>query len=321
MPAAYQYFNLTIFFPVILTLGIASSIQDFNSAKVSNRWITACCGYIFFIYLGFWMINLLALRTGSKSLFYEYTATLYNNLDKWLINYILSFMVGFFLWYKKFWGAGDAKLFACYSALTPPIQNPNAYFCGFFPSFKLLIMTFVPATIFILIISILSQIKQLLNFIRLGSAMPFLKNVKKNFFRIIAKNLKLFFIFQSTILLFTLFNNEISACIRNVNISDDLLLVFLLLFNNRLLNILKEKFGYVFIIFATLIVVKSILLAPSIGDYLRYLADSVIRSFFMVIFFQIFKKITNEYYAATKEKMMPFAPWLFIGIILTWFLR
>lgn len=120
------------FLPMILFLGIVTSYEDIKFGKIRNKWVVLAVAYGA-------SVNTLLFYLNSVDTDY---------LIKFLINGLASLIAGFFGWHLGLWTAGDAKLFFGYSLLLPLNIYEFANF-GFFPSFNILIFTFVPVTIFL----------------------------------------------------------------------------------------------------------------------------------------------------------------------------
>lgn len=123
---------LIYFLPFILFLGIITSYEDIKFGKIRNKWIIAAlfCALIINLILIFFY-----LFTG-KAINFPYFVDI-------LINASIALAIGFFGFYFRLWSSGDAKLLLAYSALVPLTEYSN-YYIHYFPSFVLLINTFVP---------------------------------------------------------------------------------------------------------------------------------------------------------------------------------
>ncbi|MBS3054919.1 MAG: prepilin peptidase [Candidatus Aenigmarchaeota archaeon] len=83
-----------------------------------------------------------------------------------IINSSISLALGFFLFYLNYWSAGDAKLFFAFSLLVP-ISVYHFGKVSYFPSISILINAFVPVTIYYLLKSVTTlKIKNLVNILK-----------------------------------------------------------------------------------------------------------------------------------------------------------
>ncbi len=131
----------TITVGVIVVFGIIISYEDIKKKRIMNK------------YLLYAIIYSIVVNT-----IYVFLEGGLPYLKALLVNSSFSLFVGFLLWYVHLWTAGDGKLFFTYSLLVPLTTyfNPNT---TFFPSYILLINTFVPLFI-VFLISILIQSKK-----------------------------------------------------------------------------------------------------------------------------------------------------------------
>jgi Flp pilus assembly protein protease CpaA len=114
----------------IIVFGFINSYTDFKFAKIKNILI------ILMIAIA------LVLNFFLNSFTYET-----------IINSSISLALGFFLFYLNYWSAGDAKLFFAFSLLVP-ISIYHFGKVNYFPSISILINTFVPITIYYLLKSV-----------------------------------------------------------------------------------------------------------------------------------------------------------------------
>lgn len=146
-----------IFLPFILFLGLLTSYEDIKKGKIRNKWIVAALIYALLAYvaiIAFFLIKGMAI---NYTYFLEVS-----------VNVIIALVVGFVGWWANLWSSGDAKLFLAYSALVPLTMYSNFYI-QYFPSFVLLINTFVPFFFY-------ASVKTL--FISLREKKEFFKDIK-----------------------------------------------------------------------------------------------------------------------------------------------
>ncbi len=125
--------------PMIIFLGVSSIYYDIKTGKIPNKLISAGLAYAFSIIT---LTVLYLLLTGldiRTSYIFDY-----------ILNIILAFIFSFVLWYCKIWSGGDAKLFLSFSALIPLSVYTNFYIY-FFPSFAIIINTFLVVLVYLLI--------------------------------------------------------------------------------------------------------------------------------------------------------------------------
>ena len=125
---------LILYLPIILFFGIITSYEDLKFGKIRNKWILVSISYSVFILL---LANFVGIEINQS-----YMAV-------FVINLLLSSVVGILLWRIHLWSAGDAKLFFAYSIIIP-LTSYKLGFTRFFPSYILLINTFTPLFVFYL---------------------------------------------------------------------------------------------------------------------------------------------------------------------------
>jgi len=142
-----------MYFLVLLLLtifGLVTSYTDIKEGKIKNIWI---------------VLMILAALIANTFI----TKTFVEKTRESLVNASLALLFAFSLWYFGFWTAGDGKLFFAYSLLLP-ITIYKYGIIQHFPSFVLIINSFTPVAIYLIITSLKRiQPKQ------------FFKEVKKSF--------------------------------------------------------------------------------------------------------------------------------------------
>lgn len=121
------------FLPCLIVIGVITSYDDLKKSRIKNKYLIA--GIIFSI-----LMNAYLLITG----FIEPV----NALNS-LLYFLIALAIGFFLWYSGVWSAGDAKLYACYTALIPTAIYGTKL--SDTPITALLINTVVPVFLFLVI--------------------------------------------------------------------------------------------------------------------------------------------------------------------------
>jgi len=140
--------TLWFFLPMIIFLGIVTSYGDWKHGKIKNEWIKLALMYAILVMFG--LVTFLFL---TNNLIFSY-------VQDYIINIIISLLVGFFLWYLGIWSAGDGKLFFAYAALLPLSVYSNGY-VPLFPSISLLINMFVPVSLVLIAKMLIKSTKEL----------------------------------------------------------------------------------------------------------------------------------------------------------------
>lgn len=127
---------------IILIFGIVTSYTDMKYGKIKNIAI------LLLIMSGI-LINIFY----TKTLVNPQLET-YSYFTQTISNILISFALGYFLWFGGLWSSGDAKLFLGYSILLP-ISIYRYDYILFFPSLVILINTFLPVAIFLLVTALI----------------------------------------------------------------------------------------------------------------------------------------------------------------------
>lgn len=127
-----------IFFSFILFFGVVTSYEDILYGKIRNKYIVAA--FLFAV-----LVNLLIFFGFIED---HFSQGYYMRL---LVNVIIAFLLGFALWMIDLWTPGDAKLLSAYAILVPLTTYELGYVMHF-PTFTLLSNTFVPLFFFIVLI-------------------------------------------------------------------------------------------------------------------------------------------------------------------------
>lgn len=114
----------------IIVFGFINSYTDIKSAKIKN------------------VLIILMIAAGLVLNFYFNSFT-----TDTVLNSLISIGLGFMLFYYNYWSAGDAKLFFAFTLLVP-ISIYHFGKVSFFPSISILINSFVPVTIFYFFVSL-----------------------------------------------------------------------------------------------------------------------------------------------------------------------
>ena len=123
---------LYLFLPMIIFLGIITSIQDIKQGKIRNKWIIIAVAYALLMNIFVLLYMMLTETPFRIEYYYEFL-------------FSLGFMIfiAFIIWWVGLWTAGDAKLIIAYTALIPLSVFSLGYVKNF-PAFTLLLNIFVP---------------------------------------------------------------------------------------------------------------------------------------------------------------------------------
>ncbi len=211
--------------------------------------------------------------------------------SQFITNLILTIIICIILWLYKFWPAGDAKLIIAYTFLIPTtIYTLNNL--KYFYSFSLLVNIFVPYFVFFTFYFLLFQKKQLI---------PICKKI--NYKQLIRSILLIFFILWPINYL-----SNFIPLLNNFFLKIFLILVFYSIINSIINKLFKQSI--IFYIFLALIRIlfefNTLLNLNFLKVFLVYYL------FFFFIRFFIMEIANHE-----KKQTLPFAPFAFIGTILT----
>lgn len=127
---------LLYFLPGIILLGAITSFEDITDGKIRNKWVVlallyACCAYL-----------LLAITAAQQP-----GSVVLQSIGQ----VVLALLMGVVLWVFGVWTPADAKLYIAFSALLPPalISGLRPWWTGF----DLLVNIFMPALAFVLILA------------------------------------------------------------------------------------------------------------------------------------------------------------------------
>lgn len=297
-----------IFLPVILVISAIATYEDFKFSKVSNKLIIAGLSYSLIVYWLAWILYGLGLAKLS----------LLWNFDKWLINLLISTVVAYIIWHFKMWGAGDAKFFICCSALFPIGQYSLIYFNYYFPSFLLLIMIFIPATAFLLLKSCIALI------IRLNSGNERNKLLKSAGEKLkkpdVKAAAKVIFGFFVSFMFFKTMGQRFTN-LTKFSMNQNMTAVIFLFVFKPLTGIFKKSLNLLIIIFSFLIIYIFLFTAYPLGQLLLKIKSSFLMALVIMVLFPTLKKIVEVYVEDSEKKTTPFAVWISLGVLLSWFLR
>ena len=306
------------FFPLIVFIGVVTSLEDFKSSKIRNKWVLTGLIYCFLVYFFSWILYGLALGKIVSPIIGNGASYFIWNFDKWCINLAISTVVAYLLWHYKMWAAGDAKLFIAYAALIPMGQYTKAYFNYYFASFLLLLSIFIPATIFLFLKAIFYFIKKI-NFRELKEVIPGL--IKDKFTKIkVIEGFKILLGFFALFLSFRILRQEFSALMGRFLPNQNILMLLSLLAFRRLSKIFKRKSKSIFLVFIVLVIYFLAKIQNSGSEYLFLMFNSISRSILIILLYPVVTKIVSLYEDNIIKKSTPFAIWMFLGALITWFI-
>lgn len=305
----------SVFLPVIIFLGAITSYEDIRYGKIRNKWIIFGIAYCFFVYLLAYIFYNLAVKEFVSHVFGGISSYLLWGFSRWGINLIFSVIVGFMFWHYKIWAPGDGKLFICYAALIPVGQYIHVYFQYYFASFLLLLTFFIPATLFLLV-------KAILHFKRQEASLNFFKRKMIESFRsywtqkdVWKISLGLMLIFLFLIILRVEFQNTLIRFLPNQN-----LVLILLFFIFKPLARLFRKHSITILCAGVLLLIYWIVkIKYGLGEKILALFWCFLTALLIVALLPLLKKIIAVYIEKTKERTIPFAPWMFLGVLIVWF--
>ena len=236
-----------LFLSLIFFVGLITSYTDIKHNKIKNRDLLIA----FFIFI------ILLIFSHVKYNFFNYVFI--------FVNFFIALIVGFLLFYFEFWKAADAKLFSLYALLIPVgFYSNNLY--GLFPSFSILINTFVP---FFIVFSFINLFK-----IR---KIPHIK---------LKDMISIILLFLTGFLFFGLLNMEISFILS-------------LLFSFIFLFFMKKVFEK-YIIISLLVVLSLIVTYITMSEYVVLLITLLTLPFILLVY--VLGRINNNF-ASKKIKV------------------
>ena len=215
------------------------------------------------------------------------------NLDyyfQFLINLILVIILCIILWLYGFWPAGDAKLIIAYSFLLP-ITVYSLNWVDYFSSIFLLINIFVPYTLFYLVYFVFFETKKIK-----------LVFEKINYKTLLNSIFAIFFIMWPV--------NYISSkflFLNNLFVKIILIIIFFYLID----AFIKKIFHNSIFVYFCFFIIRILFQFNSIN--LIFIKNFIIY-FVLFLFIRFF---IIEIADLTSDKYLPFAPFAFLGVILT----
>jgi hypothetical protein len=128
--------NIYWLLPAIIALGIITTFEDIRDGRIRNIWILLAVSYSAAIHIILEVFDL-----------------------DYLLSLALSFGAGYALWRADLWSAGDAKLFVAFTSLLP--AGSYLGISELIPSLTLLVNTFLPVSVALLVMGIRNWRKRL----------------------------------------------------------------------------------------------------------------------------------------------------------------
>ncbi|MFH1691158.1 MAG: hypothetical protein ABIC68_01100 [Candidatus Omnitrophota bacterium] len=299
-----------IFLPIIILLGVITSLEDFRYNLIKNKWIVLSLAYVVLIYLSFFLASLFPNASPVYRAFFQL-------FDRWCINLAVSIIVSYALWKSKTWSAGDAKLFIAFCALLPLGIYRRVYFHYYFASFYFLLAIFIPATVYIFLRTFFSVITQDERKVHLLSKLQQIKKSNKfDLFKISIGFCGFFLFFR---ILRTCFESFIFINTNNQTIA---ILISLLLFK-KITKFLKNKWRFVLI---GIVILMAYEICINIHTPDRFFS-TIVGISFQTIVLLIIRSLLNNFIGTygscgdSKKENKCFAHWIFLGALITWFLK
>lgn len=299
-----------IFLPVIFLIGIITSYQDFKYGKIKNRWIVIglAWGLSICSFLYLWILldgHLNFLPKASNGISYAY-------LDQVLLNALVSLAVGYGGWYFDMWSAGDAKLFFVFSLLLPLAYYSRTYLI-FYPSFVLLLNVFIPVLIYLLLHNLFLVFGDIsgksLSFRDIGSSLGKLRSyLATNFLTL----LKSFITFSLIIVSIQIIHQMVTGSASQYQWWYSGIILLPLVASRFLRQALKDNF--VFGLFLAIFIV--FLATNNLSVAIRILM-MIKGSLIFYIIFPFAALIFSYSEKKSQQQKIPFAFWIFLGVIIT----
>jgi hypothetical protein len=293
--------------PVLFFIGLVTAYQDFKEGKIRNKWVIFGLVWGVGIYFLF-LIWALAVPYLSQIFSKQFVFILPSYIFKVFINSAIALIVGYLLWYFDLWSAGDAKLFFVFSLLLP-LKYSWRTVLPYFPSFVLLINTFIPALLFLI-----SQ--NLFYFLKSASIFKIMNFWKSNLLKLKTNYrsfLKTFLGFFLIFMIFQIIKLELKILINNYWQGIVFLLITLA---RKSLNKVFKKNWLLILLSLSLIFYLSLSCLFYSQPIFSKIALLIKDSFFFMIVFTIISMLISAVEGGQK-KHLPFAVWMLIGVILT----
>jgi hypothetical protein len=277
----------TLILTIILFLGLFTSYEDIKTGKIRNIWIIS--GFLIAIFMIFL----------SQS-----------NIKIVVSNFLISAFLAYKFWDFRLWSPGDAKLFIVYALLLPVDRYSRCYF-NFFPAFNLLLNIFIPPTAFL----ILKAINHLRDKAQALAALNKLNDAigdrQAHFLRVVSGFTLIFLATQIA-------RQELTGLIAKFIPQGNIVFAISFLVYPSLSNIFKNKRLLIFLAYV-FFVVFFILQIDITSRLIVTLARSLKMTIALMLLTYICRKSTDLYIEASQSKTLPFAVWMLLGALITFF--
>lgn len=308
-----------VFAPIILMIGVMTSFEDAVSFRIHNRWVLIGILYSLFVYMLCLFFSVCGIVQALPAKVGELVQYLLSDMNRWVATCIISFFVGYVLWQKNIWGGGDAKLFLCYAMLTPIGLYRHLYFDGYFASFLLLQVTFIPAMLFLFGRIAFFRIYRGEGIIG-HTYVAAMKNwISMNLsFKYLGGFLKTSFGFLGLLLFSMMVSLEFSRWVFSLGLGQNITLVLLLLFYKGLSRFFRRNVWVIvvmYIVLAVMIIVPSSSTVKTLFFQLpRAIALTMLTGFIAPALY----RMTDVYFEQIKSKYSFMAIWMFIATCFIW---
>ncbi len=309
--------------PILFLIGIATSYEDFRHGKIANRWIVFGIVWSFFVVLFLLAVNFLGL---AEIISLQYAG-------KVAMNFSAVIVVSFLMWKFGAWAAGDAKLFITFSVLLPLTFYWKSYL-PIFPSFALLVNIFALIFLYMLVRASVFYGEKILMSFRTLAKKP--KNISEKIGMTKIVNWKSFALFFqkriNTIIAITGIFLAVAMAekilLRYFLIEIDLKIILPIVFAvlilfNEMLKRFTEKMA--FLKTAGVVILVTLFGYSLIFDFssaIKIIWQSILIMVAFMLVFKLFETMSNFYMRETSfQKNIPFAFWMFMGVILTLFFK
>ncbi len=302
-----------VFLPAVIFVGVMTSYEDIRSSRVRNLWVGSGLAYVFAVYLAAFALTVF-LKEGHPS--FRMAACLLLRFDGWALNLLVGAAVAYGLWFFNLWGAGDAKLFIFYCAAVPASLYPLSFSIGRFPFFFFSLAVFLPSMVFLLVGAFYYFGKKAVATRGKTVYAASLIRAKIKEFRPLGF-LKHLIGFSVFFLFFRILKQEARHWVR-VFPDQNLLFLVLLFGFKKLARFFEKHTIFVIVMFAAGLAYLFWAGTSSRPLSLVSLGSFFGRGFLVMTAFMALRTLTRTYVEAGVKKTMPFAPWMFLGVLIVW---
>lgn len=303
---------------MIFLIGLITSYQDFKEGKIKNKWIILGLVWALGIYL---LLLIWAISAPYLAQIYskEFTFILPSYILKVFINSLIALLGGYLLWYFNLWSAGDAKLFALFTFLLP-LRFYSKSYLPYFPSFVLLINTFIPVLIFLICQNLFCFLKKALAFREIQPAMREkilkLKTLfKKNYLNYLKVGLGFLLLFM----FFRLIKFELDNRFGQVGWWQTTVLLLIIILRKSLSQFLKKSWLLILILLGIIFYLVASYFFSTQAVLPKFFLS--IKSSILFVFIFIIVSALLSYVPEGQKKHLPFAVWMLLGVIITMILK